>query len=67
MIIDLELKIESIKPLAFAKKEKWETIVKVRNFETASATIIFLSEILELYDNCTSNFKLIHWAGPNMI
>jgi len=66
MIFNLQLKIESAKPLSGAMKEKWHEISKAISFETAAATIIYLSEILELYGNSKSSFKVISWTGPNM-
>jgi len=47
MIFNLQLKIESAKPLSDAMKEKWTEISKAISFETAAATIIYLSGILE--------------------
>jgi len=63
MIFNLQLKIESAKPLSDAMKEKWTEISKAISFETAAATIIYLSGILEYYGNSKSNFKLISLTG----
>lgn len=65
MSYSLDLRIEEAKtPLSPDKRERWPNIGNI-SFDIAAATIMYLAEILELYDKPPCQFTLIAWSGPN--